>query len=89
MSGIWKIVRHGSPDPWEMSFPESEDVRGALVILLSQLAISHCPPLPRKRGTLPHTTSLTQKQDRSGTKTLTMYASGSPIHYIATLEKPI
>ena len=87
MSRVWKIVRVGSPEPWEDIFPENQDVNGALVRLLSSLVISHCPPMASKRGVMPHTTSLRQKTDRDGTRHLIMQASGSPIHYVATLEK--
>jgi hypothetical protein len=90
MARIWKIVRHGAPDQWEDSIPEESLAEGQLVMLLSRLAASHLPPaattsLPRSAPR--YTSSLTVKSDRLGNKRLIMYASGSPVHYIATLEE--
>jgi hypothetical protein len=90
MARIWKIVRHGSPDAWEESIPEESLAEGKLVILLGQLAASHLPHAvahPTSRNAPRYTTSLTVKNDRQGNKSLIMYASGSEIHYIATLEE--
>jgi hypothetical protein len=90
MGRIWKIVRHGSPDEWEDSIPEESLAEGQLVILLGQLAASHLPQAvthPTSRNARRYTTSLTVKNDRQGNKSLIMYASGSRIHYIATLEE--
>ncbi len=89
MARNWKIVRHGSPEKWEEFFPENLVAEGQLVVRLSQLAASHLPPAGAAsphRGALQNSTSLTVKSDRLGNKRLTMYASGSPVHYIATLE---
>lgn len=61
-----------------------------LAVLLGRLATSHCPPIPKippRRGFPPYTTSLTVKNDRFGNKSYTVYSSGSPVHYIATLEE--
>jgi hypothetical protein len=89
MARIWKIVRHGSPDHWEDSVPEESLAEGQLVTLLGRLAASHLLPAttPLPRNAPRYTTSLTVKNDRSGNKCLIMYASGSPVHYIATLEE--
>lgn len=87
---IWKIVRHGADDHWEDSIPEESLTEGQLVVLLSRLALSHLPPAatsPLPRNAPRHTTSLTFKTDRQGNKRYIMYASGSRIHYIATLEE--
>ena len=87
MARVWKIVRHGAPDQWENSIPEKSLPEGQLVVLLSQLASSHLPPAATLPRNVPrHTTSLTVRNDRLGNKSFTMYASGSRIHYIATLE---
>ena len=59
-------------------------------MLLSRLAASHLPEAirnPPSRNSPGYTTSLTVKNDRQGNMSLTMYASGSRVHYIATLEK--
>src|SRR6185437_1127821 len=89
MARIWKIVRHGSSEKWEESLPENSVTEGQLVARLSHLAASHLPPAAvasPHRNALRYTTSLTVKNDRFGNKRLIMYASGSPVHYIATLE---
>jgi len=90
MAQVWKIVRQGAPDQWEDSIPEKSLAEGQLVMLLSRLAASHLPPvattsLPRNAPRF--TTSLTVKNDRFGNKRFIMYASGSRVHYIATLEE--
>ena len=89
MARIWKIVRHGAPDHWEDSIPEESLAEGQLVVLLGRLAASHLPPIttPLPRNAPRHTTSLTVKNDRLGNKSFTVYASGSRVHYIATLEE--
>jgi hypothetical protein len=58
-------------------------------MLLSRLAASHVPPptTPLPRNAPRFTTSLIMKNDRWGNKRYTMYASGSRVHYIATLEE--
>ena len=89
MARIWKIVRHGAPDQWEDSIPEESLAEGQLVVLLSRLAASHLPPVattPLPRNAPRYTTSLTVKNDRLGMH-LIMYASGSRVYYIATLEE--
>ena len=90
MARIWKIVRHGAADEWEDSIPETSLTEGQLVVLLGQLASSHLPRTvtnPRVRNAPGYTTSLTVKSDRQGKKRLIMYASGSRVHYVATLEE--
>jgi len=90
MARIWKIVRHGSSDQWEDSIPENSPAEGQLVVLLGQLAASHLPQAvtkPTARSSPRYTTSLTVKNDRHGNMRLIMYASGSRVHYIATLEE--
>ncbi|TPL49501.1 hypothetical protein [Mesorhizobium sp. B2-4-6] len=87
MARVWKIVRHGAADEWEDSIPEKLLPEGQLAVLLSRLVLSHLPPaatLPRNAPR--YTTSLTVKNDRLGNKSFVVYASGSRIHYIATLE---
>jgi hypothetical protein len=91
MPRIWKIVRHGSAEPWEKIIPEDQVATRDLVMLLSNLAMSHCPPsptIPAIRDYSPYTTSLTNRNDRFGNVSYTMYSSCSRIHYIATLENP-
>jgi hypothetical protein len=59
-------------------------------MLLSHLASSHLPRTvknPMVRNAPGYTTSLTVKNDRYGNKRLIMYASGSRVHYVATLEE--
>jgi hypothetical protein len=90
MARIWKIVRHGASDQWEDSIPEESLAEGQLVVLLGRLAASHLPAvattlLPRNAPR--YTTSLTVKNDRKGNKRFIVYASGSRVHYIATLEE--
>jgi hypothetical protein len=90
MARFWKIVRRGATGQWEDLIPEESLAEGQLVVLLSRLARSHLSPaaaasLPRSAQR--STTSLTVKNDRIGNKRLVMYASGSPVHYIATLEE--
>jgi len=90
MARIWKIVRHGSPDEWDDSIPEKSLAEGQLVVLLGRLAANHLPHAirhPTPRNAPRYTTSLTVKNDRQGNKCLVMYASGSRVHYIATLEE--
>ena len=88
MARIWKIVRHGAPDQWEDSIPEESLAEGEVVVLLSRLAASHVQPAtaPLPRNAPRYTTSLTVKNDRFGNRRFIMYASGSRVHYIATLE---
>jgi len=90
MARIWKIVRHGSPDEREDTVPQKSVTKGQLVVRLGQLAASHLPDTgahPKSRNAPRFTTSLTVKNDRHGKISLIMYASGSRIHYIATLEQ--
>lgn len=90
MARIWKIVRHGSPEEWEDSISEESLAECQLVMLLGRLAASHLPQAvthPRSRNAPRYTTSLTVKSDRQGNKCLIMYASGSRVYYIATLEE--
>lgn len=90
MARVWKLVRHGSPEEWEDSIPQKSLTEGQLVVRLGQLAASHLPDAvvhPKSRNAPRFTTSLTVKNDRHGNMSLTMYASGSRIHYIATLEE--
>ena len=91
MARIWKIVRHGAADHWEDSIPKESLDEGQLVVLLGRLAASHLPPVttPSPRNAPPHTNSVTVKNDRLGNKSLTVYASGSRVHYIATLEEMV
>ncbi len=80
-------MRHGSPEQWEETILEKSLSQGDLVMRLGRLAMSHLEPAaPTRRHDHFRSTSLTVKDDRYGNKTLTMYASGSRIHYIATLE---
>jgi hypothetical protein len=91
MPRVWKIVRHGSEEPWEKIIPENQVTIGDLMMLLGNLAKSHCPPspkIPAIRDYSPYTTSLTTKNDRFGNMSHTMYSSCSRVHYIATLENP-
>ncbi len=90
MARIWKIVRHGSTDEWEDTVSQKSVTEGQLVVRLGQLAASHLPDAgvhPKSRNAPRFTTSLTVKNDRDGNMSLIMYASGSRIHYIATLEE--
>jgi hypothetical protein len=88
MARVWKIVRHGAPDRWEESVPEEMEANGRLVVYLGRLARSHLQPVPATSRTAPqHSVSLTVKNDRRGNKSFTVYASGSRIHYVATLEE--
>ena len=90
MARTWKIVRHGADDHWEDSISEKSLAEGQLVVLLSRLAASHLPEAirnPPSRSGSGFTTSLTVKNDRRGNSSLTMYSSGSRVHYIATLEE--
>ncbi|MGO4686304.1 hypothetical protein [Hyphomicrobium sp. 2TAF46] len=89
MARFWKIVRHGASGQWEDSIPKDSLAEGQLVVLLGRLAASHLPPVatPLPRNAPRYTTSLTVKNDRFGNKRFIVYASGSRVHYIATLEE--